>query len=148
MMNLARRKKTTLGAAAALALALSLWLGVSTSAPSFAATSGSANPNRHVIKIYPDRVNSTIDTWDARAILMRADGKTDIHRWAESHPGGLEYVRWEYTDGGDGAYIDLAVRGSGDRDYTRFTHLSLSQNHCYRIAPDYSVTDVPDCPFH
>jgi hypothetical protein len=143
MMYPVRRKKATIGAATALALAGSLWLGVSTSAPSFAET---PNPSRHVIKIYPDSRTFRTYTWTAMASLNGAGGR-NYYNWSESHPGGKDYVRWEFTDGGDDSYIDLKIRARDDWDYVNFTHLSLTDNHCYHITVLLTIAEDETCDF-
>jgi hypothetical protein len=112
--------------------------------PSFAAAG-----ERHVIKITPDPADRT--NWSATADLRARNGNV-VYHWQEAHFNGTDYVRWEYTDGVDGAWIDLYIHPS-DIQFAQYLHLDLGANHCYRIVPDpdnpsfASAVEDSDCPF-
>ena len=147
-MKSSPNKKTVIAVATALTALSATVLGVSASSASFAATSNPPDPNRHVIKIYPDPNSPTTDPWSAFARLKSADGNNNIYTWSESHPGATDNIRWEYTDGKDGAYIDLTISPSDYSPDIKISHLSLAGNHCYHITRDHQVTEIPNCPFN
>jgi hypothetical protein len=143
-------RRSALGAAfsavTVLAMAVATWLTVVS--PSFGAAG-----ERHVVKIFPNGNIPTPSAWSVWGDLYDGTGNhigkkpSPWSTWSESHPGGTDYVRWEYTDGGDGGWIDLHITPSEYAEGRDFTKLKLGENHCYKITDEYTVEEEGNCPF-
>ncbi|AXV79799.1 MULTISPECIES: hypothetical protein [Ralstonia solanacearum species complex] len=74
------------------------------------------------------------ENWSVYADLY--DGKGNkIYHWQETgHKGGRkDYLRWNYTDGGDRGWLNIWIDHGGKRE--AYLKLPLNQDHCFSIEP-------------
>jgi hypothetical protein len=109
-------------------------------APSFSATGG-----RYAIRIGPEPNAILAGTWSAEAELHSGNGAV-VYRWHETSKLDTSYVRWEYTDGGDGGWIDLHVNTNGPKP-DDFLKLPLGVNYCFHETKELRAVKMPDCTF-
>jgi hypothetical protein len=103
-----------------------------------------AQGQRHFIRITLDP--GEVTDWSASADLYDPDGSF-VYHWHESHPGGTNYVLWNFTYGGTGGWINLNIEPSADQTYT-YNNLYLGVNRCYVITAPVlgNVSEVDSLP--
>lgn len=129
------RTKVTAAVASAIAISVIMWMGV---APSFA-------QERHVIKVNPV---AGVGAWSATAELYSGAGVL-VYDWSERHNGG-DFVRWEFTDGGDGGFLNVSIFLGGIQVEGSYG-IPLNSNYCFTLQDDdftrTAVDQVTPCPF-
>lgn len=104
---------------------------------------------RHVISVTSTANGG--EKWSVYGDLYNRNGQK-VYHWQETgKPAGKDFVRWEYTDGGDGGWADIYIDPAPGQRHI-YKRLRLNQNHCYVIKgplPDHSyyIWDRGNCPF-
>lgn len=119
--------------------------------------SASDSPNitgeRHVIKVTTSP--KAQGTWSVYGNLKIPKGKENknLYHWEETgKKGGKGYVRWEFTDRGQGGWIDIRIDASPSQA-AHFYRLPLNKNHCFYISDPRlgyfsTVKELDSCPFN